>query len=542
VANPLIVVVDDNSDELELTRRAVERRFGLDYEVKASQSCSAALQLLRERAAAGDRVAIVLADLTMPEMSGIDLLSQAGTVVHGAKRLLTVTWGELDQAREPILRAVARDDLDGIVAKPWRDAHESFYREVSAYLEQWDHDNRPQFEAVKIVGERWDPHAQAMRDALLRSGVPFGSYEPDSDEGRALLAAAGKDGPLPLAVLFNGRVLTAPSTGDVAAGLGVNTNPVGARYDVTIIGSGPSGLAAAVYAASEGMSVLVIEQQALGGQASSSAMIRNYLGFPRGLSGAELTARGYRQAWFFGARFLIGRNAVSLSADAGDRIITLDDGTQVHSRAVVLATGVYYRRLPVEGVDRLVGRGIFYGAPMTEAPGMAGEHVVVVGGGNSSAQMALFMLDYASRITLVTRNSTLGETMSDYLIREIETRPLIEVRTETVVSGVDGTDRLRAVHLGKVFSGDEEVLPAAGMLIMIGAEPQTDWLPPEIVRDERGYVVTGTDGRRSLETSMSGVFAVGDVRFGSLKRIAAAVGEGSTVVRMCYDYFAEPGV
>ena len=395
-------------------------------------------------------------------MSGIDLLSQASSVVHGAKRLLTVTWGELDQAREPILRAVARDDLDGIVAKPWRDAHESFYREVSAYLEQWDHVNRPQFEAVKIVGERWDPHAQALRDALLRSGVPFGSYEPDSDEGRELLAAAGKDGPLPLAILFNGRVLTAPSTGEVAAGLGVNTNPVGTRYDVTIIGSGPSGLAAAVYAASEGMSVLVIEQQALGGQASSSAMIRNYLGFPRGLSGAELAARGYRQAWFFGAQFLIGRNAVSLSADAGDRIITLDDGTQVHCRAVVLATGVYYRRLPVEGVDRLVGRGIFYGAPMTEAPGLAGEHVVVVGGGNSSAQMALFMLDYASRITLVTRNSTLAETMSDYLIREIETRPMIEVRTETVVSGVEGTDRLRAVHLTNTFSRDEEVLPAAG--------------------------------------------------------------------------------
>jgi len=538
--NPLILVVDDNPDELALTRRAVERRFGLDYEVGASESCSAALQLLRERAERQDPVALVMADLSMPEMSGIDLLSQAGSIVHGAKRLLMVTWGELDDAREPILRAVARDDLDGIVTKPWRDAHESFYREVSAYIEQWDHLNRPQFEAVKIVGERWDPHAQAMRDALLRSGVPFGSYEPDSAEGRALLAEAGTNGPLPIAILFNGRVLKAPSTVEVAGGLGVNTDPVGTRYDVAIIGSGPSGLAAAVYAASEGMTVLVIEQEALGGQASSSAMIRNYLGFPRGLSGAELTTRGYRQAWFFGARFLIGRNAVRLRADGGDRIITLDDGNEVHSRAVVLATGVYYRRLGVEGVDRLVGRGIFYGAPMTEAPGMAGEHVVVVGGGNSSAQMALFMLDYASGITLVTRNSTLEETMSDYLIREIEMRPLIEVRTETVVSGVDGTNRLNGVHLRNTFSGEEDVVPATDMLIMIGAEPQTDWLPPEVVRDERGYVVTGTDGRRSLETSMSGVFAVGDVRFGSLKRIAAAVGEGSTVVRMCYEYFAEP--
>ena len=379
-----------------------------------------------------------------------------------------------------------------------------------------------------------------MRDALLRSGVPFGSYEPDTDEGRALLAQAGTDGPLPIAVLFNGSVLTQPSTGDVAAGLGVNADPVGTRYDVTIVGSGPSGLAAAVYAASEGMSVLVVEQQALGGQASSSAMIRNYLGFPRGLSGAELTTRGYRQAWFFGARFLIGRNAVSLRASAGDRIITLDDGTEVHSRAVVLATGVYYRRLSLEGIERLVGRGVFYGAPMTEAPGMAGEHVVVVGGGNSSAQMALFMLDYASGITLVTRNSTLAETMSDYLVQDIESRPLISVRTETVVASVEGADRLAAVRLRNTFSGEEEMLPAAGLLIMIGAEPQTDWLPPEIVRDERGYIVTGGDGRRSLETSMSGVFAVGDVRFGSLKRIAAAVGEGSTVVRMCYQYFAEP--
>jgi thioredoxin reductase (NADPH) len=497
------------------------------------------MELLSARAADPASVALVLADLSMPEMSGIELLSRAGPLAHGAKRLLTVTWGELDASREPILRAVARGDIDGIVAKPWRDAHESFYREVSAYLEQWDHAHRPQFEAVKIVGNRWDPAAQAMRDALLRSGVPFGSYEPDSEQGRALLAAAETDGPLPVAILYNGRVLTQPSTIDIAGGLGVNTDPVGTRFDVVIIGSGPSGLAAAVYAASEGMGVLVVEHQALGGQASSSAMIRNYLGFPRGLSGAELTTRGYRQAWFFGARFLIGRNAVNLSADGGDRIVTLDDGSEVHSRAVVLATGVYYRRLPVEGIEELVGRGVFYGAPMTEAPGMAGEHVVVVGGGNSSAQMALFMLEYASQITLVTRNSTLAETMSDYLVQDIESRDAIEVRTETVVAGVEGTDRLTGVRLRNTYSGAEEGVPAAGLLIMIGAEPQTDWLPEDIERDERGYVITGSDGRRSLETTMSGVFAVGDVRYGSLKRIAAAVGEGSTVVRMCYDYFAQ---
>jgi thioredoxin reductase (NADPH) len=538
--NPLILVVDDTQQELDLTKRAVERRFGADYEIAAELSCRAALELLRTRPnTTAAPVAMVLADLSMPEMDGMALLAEVVSTAPGAKRLLAVTWGELDAAREPILRAVARGDVDGIVAKPWRDAHESFYREVTAYLEQWDHVHRPQFEAVRIVGDRWDPHAQSMRDALLRSGVPFGSYEPDSEQGRALLAEAGTNGPLPIALLYNGRVLIQPSTSDVAAGLGVNADPVGTRYDVSIIGSGPSGLAAAVYAASEGMSVLVVEQEALGGQASSSAMIRNYLGFPRGLSGAELTTRGYRQAWFFGARFLIGRNAVSLSANAGDRIVTLDDGTEVHSRAVVLATGVYYRRLPVEGVDRLVGRGVFYGAPMTEAPGMAGEHVVVVGGGNSSAQMALFMLDYARAITLVTRNSTLAETMSDYLIRDIELHAKIDVRTETVVSGVEGTDRLTAVRLRNTYAGDEELLPAAGLLIMIGAEPQTNWLPAAIERDERGYILTGLAGRRSLETTMAGVFAVGDVRFSSLKRIAAAVGEGSTVVRMCYEYFAE---
>ena len=540
MGQPLILVVDDQPPELELTRRAVERRFGADYEVATDSSCRAALARLHERAlGVADPVAMVIADLSMPDMSGIDLLAQSAASAPGAKRLLAITWGELDAAREPILRAVARGDIDGIVAKPWRDAHESFYREVTAFLEQWDHVHRPQFQAVRIVADRWDTHAQGLRDALLRSGVPFGSFEPATEEGKALLAEAGTDGPLPVVVLFNGRVLTQPSTSDVAAGLGVNTDPVGTRFDVTIVGSGPSGLAAAVYAASEGMSVLVVEHGALGGQASSSAMIRNYLGFPRGLSGAELTLRGYRQAWFFGARFLIGRNAVGLHADGGERIVTLDDGTEVHSRAVVLASGVTYRRLPVEGLDRLVGRGVFYGAPMTEAPGMAGEHVVVVGGGNSSAQMALFMLDYARGITLVTRNSTLAETMSDYLVQDIESRDAITVRTETVVSGVEGTDRLEAVHLRNTYSGAEEVLPAGGLLIMIGAEPQTDWLPPEIARDERGYVLTGVDGRRQLETSMAGVFAVGDVRFGSLKRIAAAVGEGSTVVRMCYEYFAE---
>lgn len=544
---PVILVVDDDQAALALTRRALERRLGVDYEVVAEASAERATDRLRRLADEGREVALMLADMNMPEISGVDFLAAAADIHPDAKRVALITWGELETSREPILRASARGQIDAVVAKPWRDAHESFYYAVSRFLDEWDRLHRPQFQAIKIVGERWDIAAQELRDALYRSGVPFGFYERDSDLGRELLdLAAARDGPFPVAIIHNGKVLRRPAAIDVAGALNVNTDQVGQHFDVIIVGSGPAGLAAAVYGASEGLDVLVVEHRALGGQASTSSMIRNYLGFPRGVSGADLATRAYRQAWFFGARFLIGRTAQGLRAEGDERVVVLDDGSEVRSSAVVLACGVSYRRLGVQGLDDFLGRGVYYGAPVTEAPGMAGEQVVVVGGGNSSAQMSLYLARFAHRVIVVTRDPALSE-MSAYLVAEIESRPNIEVRRAMVVHGVEGERRLEAVLLAPRDGGEIERIQIAGLFIMIGAEPRTAWLPDEVQRDPRGYVVTGSDvsgslpdGRNpaGLETSVPGVYAVGDVRLNSLKRIAAAVGEGSSVVRMCHDYFA----
>jgi thioredoxin reductase (NADPH) len=543
----VILVVDDDADALQLTRRSLERRMGTDYRVIGEQVPERALELLRELSDQLAEVALILADMDMPELNGVELLAQAADIHPDAKRVALITWGELETSRELILRASARGHIEAVLAKPWRDAHESFYFGVAKFLDEWDRGHRPQFQAIKIVGERWDADAQELRDTLYRSGVPFGFYDLESEQGQTLLDEYGaSDGPFPVAIVHDGQVLHRPSPSQIAAALRVNTDPVGERFDVTIVGSGPAGLAAAVYGASEGLDVIVVEHRALGGQASTSSMIRNYLGFPRGLSGADLATRAYRQAWFFGARFLIGRTAEGLRAEGDERVVVLDDGSEVRSSAVVLATGVSYRRLKGERMDELLGRGVFYGAPVTEAPGMADELVIVVGGGNSSAQMSLYLARYARQVVVVTRNPSLDE-MSDYLVREIESRRNIELRLDTVVDGIEGERRLAAVRLKNQSSGGVERLEAAGLFIMIGAEPRTTWLPDEIQRDERGYVLTGPDvtgapagdrPRALLETSMPGVYAVGDVRQGSLKRIAAAVGEGSSVIRMCHEYFA----
>jgi thioredoxin reductase (NADPH) len=386
-----------------------------------------------------------------------------------------------------------------------------------------------------------------LRDALERSGIPVGFYPLEGEAGRALLEGAGMaDQPLPVVVTADGRAVSRPSNSQVAELLHVNVDPTGHDYDVAIVGAGPSGLAAAVYAASEGLDVLVVDNDALGGQASTSTAIRNYLGFPRGVSGSELAVRAYWQAWFFGARFLIGREVRGLDRHGDWRTLALDDGSVVRARAVVLALGVAYRRLGLESVEQFVGRGVFYGAPVTEAPAMAGEPAVVIGGGNSSAQSALFLAGFASHVSLIVRRPQLDE-MSAYLVRDIENHPNIDIRLNSIVVDAAGDTRLRSVTVHDQLRNVREEAPAAALFILIGAEPRTDWLPTEIERDERGYIVTGaeigrlTEGDRwplRLETSMSGVFAVGDVRLGSLKRVAAAVGEGSSAIRHVHDYLS----
>jgi thioredoxin reductase (NADPH) len=403
---------------------------------------------------------------------------------------------------------------------------------------------------VRVVGERWSSRSHELRDALTRNTVPFGFYASDSEEGRRLLRDHGVDPTrLPAAITYDGSVLHDPTLADVGEALGVNTRPSSEAYDLAILGAGPAGLSAAVYGASEGLRTLVIEPRAIGGQAGTSSMIRNYLGFPRGVSGGDLTFRAWEQALLFGVRFVFANSATELKTRGKERVITLTDGSEVIARAVIIAAGVAYRRIGVPSLEHLVGVGVFYGAAGSEAPAMTGEEAYVVGGANSAGQAALHLARFGAHVTLLVRGESLAAGMSDYLIRQIEATPNVEVRLGTRVAEGRGEERLEALALEDTRTGEREEVTAAAIFVMIGAEPRTEWLGDAVRRDERGFILTGRDVPREgwtldrpplpFETSIPGVFAAGDVRYGSVKRVAGAVGEGSVAVGSVHRYLGE---
>ena len=529
----------------------LRRRYGADYDVIAERSAGAGLTRLARLRDEGRDVAIVLAARLLPDGCGIDFLSSARAFHPEVKRAVLVSledaWGGEPAATADIMRATAFGEIDNYLFAPAVDPDEQFHHALTELLDEWARRQRPRFEVIRIVGERWSEETQVLRDRLERSSVPFGFYEAGSPEGRALLERAGATGPLPVAILHDGRVFARPTTIEVAEALGLDVTAEATTFDVAVVGAGPAGLAAAVLAASEGLRVLVVEAEVIGGQAGTSSLIRNYLGFPRGLSGQELALRAYLQAWFFGAKFLIGRTAIGLRVDGDDRVLTLDDGTEVRSRTVVLAMGVSYRRMGIQSIDALVGRGVFYGGAATEARAMRGEEVCVVGGANSAGQAAIYLARFAAKVTLLARSSSLAK-MSRYLVREIEAVPSIELRRHTEIVEARGDRRLRSLRLRDLVANSIDELPAAAVFIFIGAVPKTDWLPDDVITDDHGFVVTGAGleavaapvdaPRGSLATSLSGVFAVGDVRAGSLKRVASSVGEGSSVIRSVHEYLA----
>jgi thioredoxin reductase (NADPH) len=490
----------------------------------------------------------------MPSMTGVELLGHARRLHPGAQRVLLIHWGDRSTA-EPILQASALGQIDDWTAKPWGPGDEFFHQAISGFLNEWARLHRPQFEVFQVVGEQWVPRSHEIRDLLSRNSIPFGFYPVDSEEGRALLGRVGVTGErLPVVVLFDGRVLVDPSNAELAQALGIKIRPEVTTYDVTVVGAGPAGLAAAMYGASEGLATAVLEHEALGGQAGTSSMIRNYLGFPRGVSGAELAQRAYEQAWILGADFIYGPSAVGLRSMGADRVVALGDGSAATSRAVILATGVSWRRLGVPSLEALVGAGVFYGAAASEAPAVRGREVFVVGGANSAGQAAVHLARYAARVVMLVRGASLAEAMSDYLVREIQAAPNIVVRYSTEAVDGHGDGHLTALTLKDRTTGATETVPATALFILIGAEPHTDWLPESIRRDRWGFVLTGTDlladGRppagwplerppMPLETSLPGVFAVGDVRHGSTKRVASAVGEGSIAIRLIHEYLSQ---
>jgi thioredoxin reductase (NADPH) len=538
---PVIVAVDNEDPSRERLERTLSGRYGRDYQVLAEASTSNAFELLRSMRDAEAPVALIIADQWMPEEMGSAFLARTRDLYPAAQRLLVTNWGDFS-ANEPIVQASVLGEIDYVTWHPLTEADEQFHAAVTEVLARWAREHGRWGEAIKVVGERWDEHAQFLRDALARWSLPFGFHDANSPDGRTLLEQAGVSGPLPVVILASGRALARPSPADIAGALGATTTPIDGVLDVVVLGAGPAGLAAAVYASSEGLSVLAVEPISIGGQASSSPMLRNYLGFPAGVSGADLAARAYQQAWTFGADFLIGRTAEGIRAQGEERIVVLDDTSEVRARAIIIAAGVSYRRIGIDSVEALVGRGVFYGSGSSEARAMAGERVAVVGGANSAGTAAIHLARYAEHVTLLARGASIADTMSEYLIRELQSNSNVEIRTSTEIIDARGDGRLQGLVLRNNGTGAIEEIPAAAAFILIGAAPNTEWLPSEIARDERGYVLTGRDcpgvdgDARSLETTMSGVFAAGDLRHASLKRVAAAVGEGSTAVRQVHEY------
>jgi thioredoxin reductase (NADPH) len=558
VNRPLLLAVDGDRAYLSRLEGELERRYGSDFRVRAERSGAAALTELRDAHEHGDPVAVVLADHALPDMSGADLLADVRTMHPDARRALLIEWGAWADrpTAAAILQAMALGVINYYVLKPWTSPDELFHRAVAEFVHEWSRSDPTTARELLVVADQHSARGHQIRSLLTRNGIPHAFYDPVSAPGAAVVRRVAPDDPAAEVVVWipalGGKSLVDPTDIELVEAWGIDTTlpPDSRDFDVVIVGAGPAGLAAAVYASSEGMRTLVVERESLGGQAGASALIRNYLGFSRGVSGAELAQRGFQQAWVFGAHFLLMREVTALRGDGQGYVAALGDAGEARARAVVLATGVSYRRLGIRELEVLTGAGVFYGASVSEARALTGRSAVVVGGGNSAGQAALHLHRYAERVTLVVRAAALETGMSQYLCGEIAATGIV-VRTDAEVVGGGGHGRLERVDVRDRSAGAVTELPADGLFVMIGAQPRTDWVPGDLRRDGHGFVLAGTDvaadgwdgwalGRPPLpyETSLPGVFAVGDVRSGSVKRVASAVGEGSVVVSQLHDYLA----
>jgi thioredoxin reductase (NADPH) len=555
VGRPIFFLVNDRERALRELAGVLDRRFGADYQILSEQSPDEALIALDRLAATSQRVALLIGAPRMAGRDGVEFLVRAHQLHPGAKRVLLIGRGEWAAASaHPAVRAMLLGQIDSYLFDPVGEVERWLYLPVCELLAEWAGSQPPRFEAVRIVGLAGEERAHALRDYFSRAAIPYRFHAAGTEAGQALLAEAGQDGSrLPVLVFYTGRVLVDPSNAELAGQLGWRRRPPAGTCDVAVVGGGPAGLAAAVYAASEGLQTLVLESEWPGGQAGTSSLIRNYLGFPRGLSGDNFTNRALEQAWLFGANF-VSQQVTGLGVRGSARFLQVSDGSEIAARSVIIATGVTWRRLHAPGLEALHGAGVYYGAAGTEAPAMEGGDVFVVGAGNSAGQAAVHLARYARSVTLLVRGDALASSMSDYLVRELEGIPNVAVRLRTEVVAGEGRGRLERITLRDRQAGVARTVPAAGLFIMIGGDPRTGWLPGSVQRDRQGYVLTGRDLVRDaalpagwplerapslMETSVPGVFAVGDVRAGSVKRVASAAGAGAIAVQLVHEYLSE---
>lgn len=553
---PVLLVADNDPDALRDVEAQLVARYGHDYRVERASSPEEALARLATLADAGAEVALVLAAESLGSAADGGLLERVRQLHPHAKRGLMVAWRALADppTAQAILDAIALGRVDYYVPAPSGSPDEVFHHTISAFLLEWATEQRKVPQAVYIVGEEWSGRAYELRTTFERCAAPHRFCLADSDEGRALLAKAGPDAKLPLMVMPDGRALSDPSNAEIAEAAGTPPDFDVREFDVVIVGAGPAGLSAAVYGASEGLRTLVVDEGGIGGQARSSSLIRNYLGFPRGVSGTRLAEQAYEQASVFGASFVFMHRATALERSGEQFALTLADGRRVGAAVVILSTGASYRRLDVPDLDGLNGAGVFYGGPASEAHALSGKDVFIAGGGNSAGQAALHLARYARRVTLVVRGPALEAGMSHYLTQEVRVTPNVEVRTGTTIVGGGGDGRLERLVLHDAGAGSDETVAADALFVLIGARPHTEWLPHEIARDDHGFLYTGEDvpddggwplGRRplALETSLPRVLAAGDVRHGSAKRVASSVGEGSVAIQLVHGLLAgEPSL
>src|SRR5215469_1392677 len=555
MAKPILLSVDDDSDVLRAIERDLRSKYGGEYRVIGSDSPEGAISLLKQLKVRNDSVALLLADQRMPHMDGVAFLQEAMRIFPEAKRALLTAYADTNAA----ITAINEASLNYFFMKPWDPPNEHLYPQLDDLLDEWKASYRPAFEGIRLLGTRWSPKSYELRDFLARNRVPYQWIDVEATandpETEQLLGALGPEASnLPIVLFQDGTKLLEGTPGDVAQRVGLRTRAQTDFYDLAIIGGGPAGLAAAVYGASEGLHTVMFEREAPGGQAGMSSRIENYLGFPAGLSGGDLARRAVVQAQRFGVEILAPQEVVSVRVEDPYRFLKLSDGSEISCHALMLATGVQWRRLEAPGIDRLQGAGVYYGGGSTEALSCQGEIVYVIGGANSAGQAAMNFAKYAERVVIAVRGASLSSTMSQYLIDQIKETPNIQVWPHASVTEAHGETHLEEISFLCSDTNKMERVPASSMFIFIGALPRTDWLGDAIVRDDRGFILTGPDlmqgGERPkkwnldrdpflLETSLPGVFAVGDVRHGSVKRVASGVGEGSVAVQFIHQYLSK---